>query len=152
APARLIQHLRDPAVLAALRLSLVTAASATAVIVVLGAPAAWLLATREFRGKRILEALVQVPMVLPPTVAGLALLLAFGRFGLAGRGFAALGLSVPFTTLGVIVAQAFMAAPFFVLAARAGFAAVDPRLLDAAATLRATESFAFFRVALPLAR
>src|SRR5205085_1590310 len=85
----LIQHLRDPAVLAALRLSLVTAASATAVIVVLGAPAAWLLATREFRGKRILEALVQVPMVLPPTVAGLALLLAFGRFGLAGRGFGA---------------------------------------------------------------
>lgn len=152
APRELLVHLGQPAVREALGLSLASAACATAVVVVLGAPAAWLLATREFAGKGIAEALVQLPMVLPPTVAGFALLMAFGRFGLAGRGLAALGITLPFTTLGVIVAQAFMAAPFFVLAARAGFAALDPRLLEAAATLRASESFAFFRVALPLAR
>ena len=152
APARLLEHLRDPAVRDALGLSVITAASATALVVVLGAPLAWLLATREFPGKRIAEALVQLPMVLPPTVAGFALLMAFGRFGIAGAALAAFGVRLPFTTVGVIVAQAFMAAPFFVLAARAGFASLDRRLLDAAATLRASESFTFARIAVPLAR
>ena len=87
-----------------------------------------------------------------PTVAGLALLLAFGRMGLAGRALEVFGFSLPFTTAGVIVAQVFMAAPFYVAAARAGFTGVDRRLLEAAATLGASESTAFFRVALPLAR
>jgi molybdate transport system permease protein len=90
-------------------------------------------------------------MVLPPTVAGFALLLAFGRAGLAGRSLAAFGITLPFTTAGVVIAQVFMAVPFFVGPARAGFAGVDRRLLDAATTLRATEAFTFFRVVLPLA-
>jgi len=151
-PREFVARLADPAVVDALRLSLVTGFAATAVIVTLGTPLAWLLATREFRGKRLVEVLVDLPMVLPPTVAGFALLMAFGRMGLAGRSLDAFGLQLPFTTLGVIVAQVFMAAPFFVAPARAGFAGVDRRLLDAAATLRASEPFAFFRVVLPLAR
>jgi molybdate transport system permease protein len=151
-PAALIARLGDPHVLDALRLSLVTSAGATLVIVLLGTPAAWLLATRSFPGKRLVEVLVDLPMVLPPTVAGFALLMAFGRMGFAGRALSAFGVSLPFTTLGVVVAQVFMAAPFFVAAARAGFAGVDRRLLDSAATLRASEAFTFVNVVLPLAR
>src|SRR5262245_54059433 len=89
-PARLAARLAGPVVLDALRLSLVTSLAATACVVLLGLPIAWLLATRTFRGKRLLELLVDLPMVLPPTVAGLALLLAFGRAGLAGQAFSAL--------------------------------------------------------------
>jgi molybdate transport system permease protein len=118
---------------------------------VLGLPVAYLLATREFPGKRVVEVVIDLPMVLPPTVAGFALLMAFGRMGLAGRTLSALGMTLPFTTAGVVVAQVFMAIPFLVGPARAGFAAVDRRLLDVAATLRAAEGFTFFRVALPLA-
>ena len=150
-PAALLARLGQPNVRAALRLSLVTSAGATAVVALLGTPAAWLLATREFPGRRPLEVLVDLPMVMPPTVAGFALLLAFGRMGLAGRALSALGVSLPFTTLGVVVAQAFMAVPFYVGAARAGFASVDPRLVEAAATLRAGEWVRFRRVVLPLA-
>ena len=151
-PSELIARLGDPRVLDALRLSLLTSATATLVIVLLGTPTAYLLATRGFPGKRLVEVLVDLPMVLPPTVAGFALLMAFGRMGLAGRALSAFGLSLPFTTLGVVAAQVFMAAPFFIAAARAGFAGVDRRLIDAAATLRASEAFTFLRVVLPLAR
>lgn len=151
-PAELVRRLADRQVLEALRLSLVTSAAATTVVVLLGTPTAYLLATREFPGKRWVETLVLLPMVLPPTVAGFALLMAFGRAGLAGEALAALGVSLPFTTLGVIAAQVFMAAPFYLASARAGFASVDPRLLEAAATLRASEPFTFGRVVLPLAR
>ena len=151
-PREVIARLGDRQVLDALRVSLFTALAATAVVVVLGTPLAYLLATRRFAGRGLIELLVDLPMVIPPTVAGFALLLAFGRMGLAGHALEALGVRLPFTTLGVIVAQVFMAAPFYVGAARAGFAGVDRRLLEAAATLRASESFAFARVALPLAR
>ena len=151
-PAEAIARLGDPSVLAALRLSLVTSVGATLVIVLLGTPAAYLLATRSFRGKRLVETLVDLPMVLPPTVAGFALLLAFGRMGIAGQALGVFGVSLPFTTLGVVAAQVFMAAPFYIAPARAGFAGVDRRLIDAAATLRASEGFTFLRVVLPLAR
>jgi molybdate transport system permease protein len=150
-PGAMVARLGDPIVLEALRLSLVTSLAATAMVVGLGLPAAYVLATRRFPGKRVLEVLVQLPMVLPPTVAGFALLLAFGRVGLAGRALESLGISLPFTTLGAVLAQAFMSAPFFVSAARAGFEGVDRRLLEAAATLRAGESHRFLRVMLPLA-
>jgi len=150
-PAQLLARLGEPVVLDALRLSLLASGGATVLAVALGLPLAWVLATREFPGKPVVEVLVDLPMVLPPTVAGLALLMAFGRAGLAGRALSAFGVSLPFTTAGVIVAQLFMALPFFVGPARAGIASVDRRLLDAAATLRASESFTFFRVVLPLA-
>ena len=151
-PRRLLDRLDDPLVLQALALSLGTSAASTAIVVLLGTPLAWLLATRRFRGRRAVETLVDLPMVLPPTVAGLALLFAFGRMGLAGRTLELFGISLPFTTLGVITAQVFMSAPFFVAPARAGFAAVDRRLLEVAGTLGAGESHAFRRIALPLAR
>ena len=150
-PGALLSRIAEPGVLDALRLSLVTSVAATLVVVLLGTPTAYVLATREFAGKRLLEVLIDLPMVLPPTVAGFALLMAFGRMGLAGSWLQAFGVSLPFTTVGVIVAQAFMAAPFFVGPARAGFAGVDRRLLDAAATLRASEAHRFARVVLPLA-
>ncbi len=150
-PARLLERLGDPIVLDALRLSVITSAAATVVVVALGLPVAWLLATRRFPGKRLFEALVELPMVLPPTVAGVGLLMAFGRTGLAGGALAALGVSLPFTTAAVVMAQAFVAAPFFITTARAGIGEVDPRYLDTAATLRARPARAFFRVLLPLA-
>jgi len=147
----LLGRLRDPLVLDALRLSLVTSTSATALVIVLGLPVAYLLATRDFPGKRTVEVLLELPMVLPPTVAGVGLLVAFGRTGLAGGVLHAVGITLPFTTLGVVVAQAFVAAPFFVGATRAGLSGVDRRYLDAAATLRAAPAHAFVRVMLPLA-
>lgn len=150
-PAQMLVRLGEPVVLDALRLSLVTSLAATAIVVLLGTPVAWLLATREFRGKRVLEVLLDLPMVLPPTVAGFALLMAFGRMGLLGATLGAFGVTLPFSLAGVIVAQVFMAAPFYVGPARAGFASLDGRLLDAAATLRASEWFTFVHVALPLA-
>jgi len=150
-PAALLARLGEPSVLGALRLSFVTSLAATAAVVLLGTPTAYLLATREFKGKRLLEVLILLPMVLPPTVAGFALLMAFGRTGLAGRWLQALGISLPFTMVGVVVAQVFMAAPFFIAPARAGFLGVDRRLVDAAATLRASEAYRFRRVMLPLA-
>ena len=150
-PGELARRLGRPEVLAALRLSLETSAAATALVVALGLPVAWLLGARAFPGRRVLETLVELPLVLPPTVAGFALLLAFGRAGLAGRALAAFGVSLPFSTAAVVLAQAFMSVPLFVTSARAGLAGVDPGLLEAAATLRASEAQRFVRVALPLA-
>ena len=150
-PGDLIKRLSDPMVLDALRLSLVTSTSATVLVILLGLPVAYLLATRNFPGKRIVEVLLELPMVLPPTVAGVGLLVAFGRAGLAGGVLNAAGITLPFTTMGVVVAQAFVAAPFFVGASRAGLSGVDRRYLDAASTLRAVPARAFARVMLPLA-
>jgi len=151
APSEVVERLADPAVREALLLSLRTTALACAIVVTLGLPAAYVLATREFPGKAWVESLLELPMVLPPTVAGFALLVAFGRMGLVGRELSALGIQLPFTTAAVVVAQAFMAAPYFVAPARAGFESVDPRLLEAAATLRAGEATRFARVLVPLA-
>jgi molybdate transport system permease protein len=149
-PAALLERLRTPVVTQALQLSLATSAAASLLVIVLGLPVAYLLATRSFAGKRIVETLVDLPMVLPPTVAGVGLLLAFGRAGLVGPALAPLGISIPFTTAAVILAQAFVAGPFFVNAARAGFESVDARYVRAAATLRASAAYTFLRVVIPL--
>jgi molybdate transport system permease protein len=147
----LLQRLGEPLVLDALRLSLITSLASTVLVVMLGLPAAYLFATREFRGKAVLEVVVDLPLVLPPTVAGVGLLLAFGRAGLAGGALRAVGLSLPFTTLAVVVAQTFVALPLFVGPVAAGLREVEVRYLDAAATLGATPDYAFRRVMLPLA-
>ena len=151
APATLFAQLRDADVQTALWLSLETSAAAAIVSLVLGLPMAHLLASRTFPGKRALEILLDLPMVIPPTVAGLALLMAFGRAGLLGGSLSAFGITLPFTTAGVVVAQVFMAMPFLVGAARAGLAAVDPQYLEAASTLRAGPTHTFWTVRLPLA-
>ena len=146
----LLTRLTSPVVRDALWLSLITSLSAAAIIVLLGLPVAYVLATRDFAGRRLLEVVLDLPMVLPPTVAGVGLLLAFGRAGLLGGALSALGVTIPFSTVAVVIAQTFMAAPFFVNAARSGFEAVEPRYLQAAATLRASPATTFLRVVLPL--
>ena len=150
-PGELWTLLRTPAALTALRLSLVTSAAATLAVIALGLPTAYLLATRRFPGQHLLEILIELPMVLPPTVAGVGLLLAFGRAGLAGRALGVLGLSIPFTGVAVVLSQLFVSCPFFVSAATAGLREIETRYSDTAATLRAGPAYAFRRVLLPLA-
>jgi molybdate transport system permease protein len=149
-PGQLLGRLGTPLVVQALRLTLVTSLASTGGAVLLGLPVAYVLATRNFPGKRLLEVLIDLPMVLPPTVAGLGLLLAFGRMGIAGHALAALGLTIPFTTLAVVLAGLFVAGPFLVITARAGFEQVDAKLLRAASTLRASPGYTFLHVVLPL--
>jgi molybdate transport system permease protein len=149
-PGQLLSRLGTPLVVEALRLSLLTSLASTGGAVLLGLPVAYVLATRDFPGKRLLEVAVDLPMVLPPTVAGLGLLLAFGRMGIAGHALAAVGVTLPFTTLAVVLAGLFVAGPFLVITARAGFEQVDARLLRAASTLRASPGYTFLRVVLPL--
>jgi molybdate transport system permease protein len=151
APAELLRHLGGETARHALWITLRTTAVATVLIVALGTPVAYLLARRRFRGRAALDTLIDLPITMPPVVAGVALLLAFGRRGLIGRSLEAFGLAIPFTTLAVVLAQLFIASPFYVKAARAGFAAVDARLEDAARTLGASPWRAFRTVTLPLA-
>lgn len=141
----------SPVVLDALVLSLVTTAVSLGVTVALGLPLAVVLARRRFRGKGLIEALVDLPIVLPPSVAGLALLLVFGRRGLLAPPLDLLGVTVPFTTIAVIVAQVFVSAPFFIRAARSGIAAVDRDFEDAARVDGASEGQVFRAVTVPLA-
>ena len=147
----LASALAGRAVLDALVLSLSSTAMSLLLIVVLGMPLALVLARTSFRGKALAEALVDLPIVLPPSVAGLALLFAFGRHGIAGEPLQLLGLSLPFTTLAVIVAQVFVAAPFFIRAARAGFRAVDVDIEEAARVDGASEAVLLGRITVPLA-
>ncbi|WP_374209143.1 ABC transporter permease [Kitasatospora sp. A2-31] len=135
----------------ALRLSLVSATAATGVSLVLGVPLAWLLARTELPGRRLVRALVTLPLVLPPVVGGVALLLVLGRRGIVGSWLdSAFGITLPFTTTGVIVAEAFVAMPFLVISVEGALRAADPRYEEAAATLGASRLTAFRRVTLPL--
>ena len=133
----------SPEVLTALWLSLATTAVSLVVTVALGFPLAIVLARRSFRGKSLLEAIVDLPIVLPPSVAGLALLLVFGRHGLLSAPFDFFGIIVPFTTVAVIVAQVFVSAPFFIRSARTGLSGVDRDLEDAARVDGASERHLF---------
>jgi molybdate transport system permease protein len=146
-----IDDLRGSQVLSALFLSLETASAATVVSLVLGVPLAWLLARVDFPGRSLVRALVTLPLVLPPVVGGVALLLAFGRRGIIGQPlYDASGLSLPFTTLAVVVAEAFVAMPFLVVSVEGALRATDPRFEQAAATLGASRWTTFRRVTLPM--
>ncbi len=142
--------IQQPDVFQALQLSLVTTTISTICAIVLGLPVAYILARLNFPGRKILETLVTMPTVLPPVVAGVALLLTFGRAGLLGRYLNLIGISIPFTTVAVVLAQTFIAAPFFVNSAKAGLAQLDKRYELAAYTLRASPLYTFRRVTLPL--
>ena len=137
--------------LAALKLSLVTSTMSVIISLLAGTPLAYMLAHWEFRGKTIIELLIDLPIVLPPSVAGLALLIAFGRQGLFGGWLAMLGISLPFTTTAVVLAQTFVSAPLYVRAARIGFAEIDPQLEEAARVEGATQWQMFREVMIPLA-
>lgn len=145
------QRLTEPGVLAALRLSLLTATLATLLCLLLGVPLAWLLARVEFPGRRLVRALVTVPLVLPPVVGGVALLLVFGRRGLIGDWLDRLfGTTLPFTTTGVVLAEAFVAMPFLVIAVEGALRGADRRYEEAAATLGAGRWTTFTHVTVPL--
>ena len=140
----LYQNLTAPTVARALSLSLVTATMTALCALLLGTPLAYLLARRTFRGRRIVDAMVDLPMVLPPAVAGIALLLVFGRRGWLGALLDGVGISVVFTPVAVVLAQFFVAAPFYIRSAAAGFAEIDSELEQAAA-LDGASDFAVFR-------
>ncbi|KOV82959.1 molybdate ABC transporter permease [Nocardia sp. NRRL S-836] len=134
----------------ALRLSVVCASLATVLCLVLGIPLAWLLARSGLPGRGVLRALVTVPLVLPPVVGGVALLLVLGRRGLVGQHLDGwFGISLPFTTAGVVLAEAFVAMPFLVISVEGALRAADPRFEEAAATLGASRWLTFRRVTLP---
>ena len=143
-PVDLLSSLGDEGALEALRLSLLCSTAAVALIVVVGTPAAYCLATRRFRGRATVVTLVELPLVLPPAVAGIGLLAAFGPQGLLGG-----RLGLVLTTAGVIVALTFVSAPFYLRQAQAAFEALDPTWLDASRTLGASEARTFLRIAIP---
>jgi molybdate transport system permease protein len=141
-----------PAVASALRLSLLTATLTTLITIIIGTPTAYILARYDFWGVSLLDILIDLPMVLPPAVAGIALLTAFGRNSALGQGLNSIGIQIPFTTAAVVIAQTFVAAPFYIRAAKAGFASVDHHLEQISATLGESGLGTFWRVTLPLAR
>lgn len=143
--------LSHPLVWPALRLSLLTTTLSLVVVVALGTPLAWSLANTSRRGARALETLVQLPIVIPPAVAGVAMLLAFGRRGMLAGWLYPEGWSVTFTTTAVVMAEVFVSAPFFVQAATSAFRRIDPKLILVARTFGASPLRVFFRVAVPLA-
>ena len=148
-PRELVSSLGDDAALDALRLSFECSALALAAVIVIGTPAAWLLATRRFPGHALLVTIVELPLVMPPAVAGIGLLAALGPDGILG-GIS--GRHLVLQTAGVVVALAFVSAPFYLRLAQAGFGAVEPSLIEASRTLGAGEARTFARVAIPAAR
>jgi molybdate transport system permease protein len=150
-PSELISSLGEQGALDALWLSLRTTAISIAIVLAVGTPAAYLLATRSFRGKALVVTLIELPLVLPPAVAGIALLAAVGPAGILGGAVSAAGIQLSLATAGVVVALTFVSSPFYVRQAMAAFAAVDRSLLDASRTLGASEARGLVRVMIPVA-
>jgi molybdate transport system permease protein len=148
----LLPFITQPGAIAALRLSLVTSILSVLIAIVTGTPLAFVLARRKFTGKTFLELVIDLPIVLPPSVAGIALLIAFGRQGMFGAWLnQALGITLPFTTTAVVLAQTFVSAPLFVRAARIGFAEIDHQMVEAAYVEGSNEWQLFRFLMLPLA-
>jgi molybdate transport system permease protein len=143
--------LQQPIVTEALRLSFLTSLSSLLLALLCGTPIAYLLARSRFRGAALLDTLIDLPMVLPPTVAGVALLMTFGRRGILGTWLDVVGIHISFTPVAVILAQSFVSAPFYIRAARAGFQSVDQELERVAYTLGHSPLRTFFQVTIPLA-
>ena len=148
-PGRLIDSLGDRSAREALRLSLETSAIAMAVILVIGTPAAYLLATRSFPGRAAILTLIELPLVVPPAVAGLALLAAFGPNGILGTALSDAGIQLVFETAGVVVALIFVASPFFIRQAVAAFAAVPSSMLEVSEELGAKPGRTLVSIAIP---
>jgi molybdate transport system permease protein len=151
APDQLISRLGDPESTDALRLSIETTSIAVAVIILVGTPVAYLLATRRFRGRSIVVTLVELPLVLPPAVAGIALLAALGPDGVLGGLLQDAHIMLVLQTAGVVVALIFVSAPFYLRQAQSAFEAVDRSLMEASRTLGSSEAGSFARVAIPVA-
>ena len=151
-PGRVLDQLSNPVVKDAFVVSIKTSVIAQILIVLFGTPTAYLLASRRFPGRPLAVTLVELPLVLPPAVAGIGLLAALGRFGLLGSSLSALGITLPFTQSAVTIAVAYVASPLYIRQAIAAFEATDPNLAAASRTLGAGPVRTFFRVVLPLAR
>lgn len=150
-PGAFIASLANPVVIDALLLSLGTAVVSTGIVILMGTPLSYLNARTTYRGKEIVDTLTDLPIVMPPAVAGIALLMAFGRRGVIGEYLNAFGIQIAFTTFAVILAQVFVASPFYIRQARASFEAVDRTYEEAARTLGAGRLRVFFRVTVPVA-
>lgn len=148
--ADLLANLNETQVIKAVNLSLFTSLITTVVTWVAGTPVAYLLSQRRFRFHRLLDTLIDLPTVLPPAVAGVALLMAFGRRGLFGARLEMMDIQIPFTVIAVVMAQTFLAAPFYVKAAAIGFTAIDPELKQAAALDGASRAQIFRHITMPL--
>lgn len=151
-PGRLIDSLDDPVARDALWLSLKTTVFALGIIVVVGTPAAYVLATRRFRGRAVVQTLVELPLVLPPAAAGIALLAALGPNGILGPLLEDAGVQLVLETSGVVVALVFVAAPFYLRQAEAAFSAVPATVVEASRTLGSGEAATLVRVVIPAAR
>jgi molybdate transport system permease protein len=149
-PAALIENLQDPDVIRAIALSLVTTIISTAIIILAGTPLAYAHARDQFRFSRLIDTLIDLPLVLPPAVAGVALLMAFGRRGILGGLLGDLGIHVAFTPLAVILAQVFVAAPFYIKSATLGFSNIDQELEQSAALDGASSPQVFRFLTIPL--
>ena len=150
-PGDIFTVLKTPVAQQSLALSVITTLISLVITIVLGTPLAYVLARAHFPGRRLVDAIVDLPIVVPPAVAGLALLLAFGRNGFFGPALAVFGIKLSFSTAAVIMAQTFVASPFYVRAARSGFAGVDRTLEAASATLGMGPLHTFAYVSVPLA-
>jgi molybdate transport system permease protein len=146
-----LASLHDPMVIDALRLSLTTSALTTMTVVVIGTPIAYVNARFRYFGKEVADSLIDLPVIMPPAVAGIALLMAFGRMGILGHYLNGFGISIAFTTLAVIIAQVFVSSPFYIRQARTSFEDVDLAFENAARTLGASRVYTFFHVILPIA-
>jgi molybdate transport system permease protein len=149
-PRDLLGTFMDPQAAQAVNLSVVTTLTTVCLAVVFGTPVAWLLARKQFPGKAVLDALIDLPIVLPPSVAGIALLIAFGRSGFPGSLLAGAGIGIPFTTAAVVLAQLFVSSPYYIKTLAVAFASVDRDLEQAAAIDGASAWEVFRRVTLPL--
>lgn len=147
----LLAALGRPIVVDALRLSAFTTTASVALALLLGTPVAYLLARRRFRGQAVVETFLELPLVLPPAVAGVGLLMAFGRKGILGEPLSSFGVTVAFTTAAVILTELFVAGPFYMRAARAGFLSVNPELETVSRTLGVSDWATFWRVTIPVA-
>lgn len=147
----MLSLIAEPSAVSALKLSLLTSTLSTLIAILTGAPLAFVLARRKFPGKTFLELVIDLPIVLPPSVAGIALLIAFGRQGVFGSWLNAIGLALPFTTTAVVLAQTFVSAPLFVRAARIGFAEIEHQIVEAAYVEGSNEWQLFRHLMLPLA-
>lgn len=146
-----LRSLNDPVVMDALKLSLMTSTLTTTIVVLIGTPVAYVSARFNYFGKEIADSLIDLPVIMPPAVAGIALLMAFGRMGILGHYLNTFGISIAFTTVAVIIAQVFVSSPFYIRQARISFEDIDRSFENAARTLGASRIYTFFHVILPIA-